>query len=240
LKFLPAGNSSSCAVFRTCVFLFSEGNRKFSFSSLNNNAKDGLAFQRYGRVKQEGLGDDILSGNSLCVVGLYGAIYGINPLYNRFYLEPHITDALNATQLKYNYRNRQLLIDLHQNNYAVSDEQFTIRCNTNFGFYHTGNLLLYFNKHDDTSSLQVKTGTKQKIALDIQSWTANEMQWKQLVASGAATTIHYSVNQLERGTLYGIFINERLLKKVQSNSKGSIVFSNNANVSPVIIAIRKD
>ena len=213
---------------------------KYVQNVLNQYAKDGLAFQRYGRVKQDGLGDDILSGNSLSVVGLYQAIYGINPLYNHFYLEPHITEALNGTQLKYNYRNRQLLIDLHQNNYAVSDDQFTIRCNTNFGFYHTGNSLLYFNKHDDTASLQMTTGTKQKVALDIQSWNAKEMQWKQSVASPVATTIHYSVNQLEVGKLYSIFINDRLLKRMQSNSKGSIAFSDEANVNPVTIAIRKD
>jgi len=84
------------------------------------------------------------------------------------------------------------------------------------------------------------TDTKQKVALDIQLWTTNEMQRKQLVASGAATTIHYSVNQLERGTSCSIFINDQLLKKVQSNSKGSIAFSDDGNVNPVIIAIRKD
>jgi len=64
---------------------------KYVKNVLTQYAKDGLAFQRYGRAKQDGLGDDILSGNSLAVVGLYQAIYGINPLYNRFYLDPHIT-----------------------------------------------------------------------------------------------------------------------------------------------------
>ena len=67
---------------------------KYVKNVLAQYAKDGLAFQRYGRVKQDGLGDDILSGNSLSVVGLYQAIYGINPLYNRFYLDPHITEEL--------------------------------------------------------------------------------------------------------------------------------------------------
>ena len=43
---------------------------KYVNNVLAQYAKDGLAFQRYGRVKQEGLGDDILSGNSLSVVGL--------------------------------------------------------------------------------------------------------------------------------------------------------------------------
>ena len=71
---------------------------KYVKNVLAQYAKDGLAFQRYGRAKQDGLGDDILSGNSLSVVGLYQSIYGINPLYNRFYLDPHITKELAGTR----------------------------------------------------------------------------------------------------------------------------------------------
>jgi Bacterial alpha-L-rhamnosidase 6 hairpin glycosidase domain len=59
---------------------------KYVKNVLAQYAKDGLAFQRYGRVKQDGLGDDILSGNSLSVVGLYQAIYGINPCIIAFTL----------------------------------------------------------------------------------------------------------------------------------------------------------
>jgi len=81
---------------------------KYVKNVLSQYAKDGLAFQRYGRTKQDGLGDDILSGNSLSVVGLYQAIYGINPLHNRFYLNPHITEQLAGTQVKYNYRNQKI------------------------------------------------------------------------------------------------------------------------------------
>ena len=66
------------------------------------------------------------------------------------------------------------------------------------------------------------------------------MQWKQSVANPVTTTIRYLVSQLERGKLYSIFINDQLLKKVQSNSKGSIVFSDEAKVNPVTITIRKE
>lgn len=38
---------------------------KYVENVLDRHSKDGLAFQHYGRVKQDGLGDDILSGNSL-------------------------------------------------------------------------------------------------------------------------------------------------------------------------------
>jgi cellobiose phosphorylase len=97
-------------------------------------AKDGLAFQRYGRAKQDGLGDDILSGIVFQWLVLYQAIYGINPLYNRFYLDPHITEDLAGTQVKYNYRNQKLLIDLAVNKYAVSNNQFKIISKTDLVF----------------------------------------------------------------------------------------------------------
>ena len=51
---------------------------KYVENVLDQYEKDGLAFQRYGRDNQKGLGDDILAGNSLALVGLYKAIYGIN------------------------------------------------------------------------------------------------------------------------------------------------------------------
>jgi len=90
---------------------------KYIDNVLNRYEKDGLAFQRYGRINQDGLGDDILSGNSLALVGLYKAIYGINPLYNRLYLNPHLPAKLSGTELIYNFRQNKLKIGLATNNY---------------------------------------------------------------------------------------------------------------------------
>ena len=72
---------------------------KYVKKVLARYSKDGLAFQRYGRAKQDGLGDDILSGNSLAVVGLYQAIYGINPRYNRRYLAPRRSNELAVKRI---------------------------------------------------------------------------------------------------------------------------------------------
>ncbi|MEI6049668.1 MAG: hypothetical protein WCS03_12265 [Bacteroidota bacterium] len=85
---------------------------KYIENLLKQYDKDGLAFQRYARVNQEGAGDDILSGNSLALVGLYKAIYGINPLYNRLYLNPHLPAKLSGTELIYNFRHDKLKIGL--------------------------------------------------------------------------------------------------------------------------------
>lgn len=201
---------------------------KYVKNVLAQYAEDGLAYQRYGRLKQDGLGDDILSGNSLSVVGLYQSIYGINPMYNRFYLDPHITSELAETEIKYNYRNKQLLIDLNTNRYAVSDEAFKIISSTNFGFYHSKNSLLYFNGNDDTASLQLSTTSAQKITVEIQTWRANEMSWKES-GETKAIQINYTVNRLEPNSTYSISINDEPVKKLQSNAKGSIIFDDNTS-----------
>ncbi|MEP6684922.1 MAG: hypothetical protein ABJA35_16735, partial [Parafilimonas sp.] len=204
---------------------------KYVKNVLAQYAKDGLAYQRYGRLKQDGLGDDILSGNSLSVVGLYQAIYGINPMYNRFYLDPHITQELAGTQIKYNYRNKQLLIDLDMNKYAVSDDQFKIISTTDFGFYHNNNSLLYFNKSNDEASLQINTTTKQKLTIEIQKWNADEMLWKQSVENAGSAIITCRLNELDPKKRYAISINNKVIQQLQSNEAGSIEFKYNARNS---------
>jgi len=198
---------------------------KYVQNVLAQYAKDGLAFQRYGRAKQDGLGDDILSGNSLSVVGLYQAIYGINPLYNRFYLDPHITKDLAGTQVKYNYRNQKLLIGLDINNYSVANDHFKVISKTDFGFFSNGNELLYFNKNNDTASLKVKITTNKKFTLDIQNWSTDQMWWIQSSENTSANNITYQLNDLMPGNYYNISVADKIIKKLKSNADGSLIFS---------------
>jgi hypothetical protein len=194
---------------------------KYVKNVLAQYAKDGLAFQRYGRNKQDGQGDDILSGNSLAVVGLYQAIYGINPLYNRFYLDPHITKELSGTQVKYNYRNQQLTIDLELNKYAVSNGRFKIVCNKNFGFFNVDNKLLYFNGDAKIASLQVTTGNNSMLELGIKNWGVDEISFTQSAADAGVNKLVYQVNDLKPGSYYTVMVNNKMLKRVKSNEKGS-------------------
>ena len=84
---------------------------KYIHNVINRYEADGLAYQRYSRLKQTGEGDDILSNNIMAVVGLYRNIYGIRPRYNRLYIEPHLTEELNGTRLNYWLRNQNYLIE---------------------------------------------------------------------------------------------------------------------------------
>ena len=183
--------------------------------------KDGLAFQRYGRLKQDGLGDDILSGNSLTIVGLYQAIYGINPLYNRFYLNPHLTPELAGTRLNYNFRGKHLTIGLDSGNYSVSDGKFKVTAPADFGYFTTRNQLSYFNRSNTQVSLIAKSGTPLKIY--IRNWKPDQMVWVQ--NTPRLSRLNYTVCQLKPMTTYLLSSDGGPVKKLRSDQKGQLAIS---------------
>lgn len=185
---------------------------------LDQYGKDGLAFQRYGRQKQDGRGDDILSGNSLSIVGLYQAIYGINPLYNRFYLEPHITPELAGTELNYNFRGRQLKVRLDTGRYTVADRDFSISAPTAFGSFHTGDTLRYFAGTETAAALQAVS--KSPLKLEIGVWGKDKREWKQ----AAMGPVEYFARGLEPGVEYSLYQDGTLLKKIKSDRVGELRF----------------
>lgn len=214
---------------------------KYVRNVLAQYAKDGLAFQRYGRTKQDGLGDDILSGNSLSVVGLYQAIYGINPLYNRFYLDPHITSALAGTSVKYNYRNQKLIIDLDTNKYAVSNTRFKLISKNDFGFFSNSNELLYFNRSNTTASLKVKTTANKKCTFDIQMWSPDHVSWTQSSEDIHPAELSYQLNNLKPDNYYNISVDDKIVKRLKSNTDGTLIFDYTASSNPntIVVALSK-
>jgi hypothetical protein len=190
---------------------------------LRQDSIDGLAFQRYSRKTQEGQGDDILSGNSLAVVGLYQAIYGFNPLYNRFYLDPHITKEISGSRLDYNYRGQRLTIGLDTNLYSISNQQFTVGAKSNFGFFSTGNTVMYFNKDNPSFSIKADKDHSAHFNLTILECNNKVMIWRQ-ASTAFKGHIRYTVNHLKPGGSYLIYANNTLLKKAKSNPNGSLIF----------------
>lgn len=206
---------------------------------MDRHTLDGLAYQRYGREKQDGRGDDILSGNSLSVVGLYQAIYGINPMYNRFYLNPHITKDLAGTQLRYNYHNQKLTIGLKMNDYIVSNGNHSISSNQHFGFYSAGNTLSYFNGYKANASLVANTDGNSKLALDIQNWSANEISFNQ-TAGKQAKKVVYTINELIPEASYTVVINGKVMPVIKANADGSVTFSHNITTGVDKMVVRKE
>ncbi|MDO6432226.1 hypothetical protein Q4E93_16615 [Flavitalea sp. BT771] len=212
---------------------------KYVKNVLAQYAKDGLAFQRYGREKQDGRGDDILSGNSLSVVGLYQAIYGINPRYNRLYLNPHITPELSGTELKYNFRGRKFTVSLDTNAYRMSSGQSRITSATDFGMYVTDTTLSYFDRSSVSASLKIKTPANNRLALDIKTWSREKISWSQ---TSNSTQLIYELNDIKPNTNYAISINNKAFKTVRSNAAGSLTFQNTIHSKPgkIVIVIQQD
>lgn len=189
---------------------------KYIRKVLDRYSRDGLAFQRYGRKKQDGLGDDILSGNCLSVVGLYQAIYGINPLYNRFYLNPHLTPELSGTSLRYNFRGRTLTIDLDTGSYSITDGPFTLRSSKDFAYNRRGDSLFYFHSADAEPSMTVIS--KLPLAITIIHWDHDQRQWEQPASNKSS----YFFEDLAPDTNYSFFIDGKKSKEIRSDSKGRI------------------
>lgn len=205
---------------------------------LRQDSLDGLAFQRYSRKKQDGQGDDILSGNSLAVVGLYQAIYGFNPLYNRFYLNPHLTKEISGSRLNYNYRGQRLIIGLDTNLYTISNNRFTVSSTGDFGFFSTGNTVLYFNKDNPAFSIKADAGNIKLLDLNIIECNDKAMVWNQTVKSTSGQ-LTYTINNLIPGGYYSIYADERLLKKSKADAEGRLKFDQSGRAKKIKILLQQ-
>jgi hypothetical protein len=210
---------------------------KYVKNVLAQYAKDGLAFQRYGRTNQDGLGDDILAGNALAVVGLYQSIYGVNPRYNRLYLNPHIIPELAGTQLRYDFRDQKLLIDLDVDKYSISNGKFKLTAKSDFGFFTTRNELSYYNGSNDTPSLKVKILTKSSLALEINTWTTDQLSWAQFSDDIHSNNLIYQLNNLEHNHYYTLSVNNKKVKKLKSNKDGTLLFIFKTSKNPDTIVV---
>src|SRR6218665_259322 len=197
--------------------------------------KDGLAFQRYGRLKQNGLGDDILSGNCLSVVGLYHSIYGLNPRPNRLYLNPHLTPDLSGTELNYNFRNQKLKIGLSVNSYSIANDHFKIKSKTDFGFCGADGKLQYFDKNAEQASMTATSLDKSNLSLEIIEWGQNIVFAAQ---EDAARKVAFQIQSLKKDAHYAVEIDGKKYARLKSNSEGSLRFDYKfKNKSPKRISI---
>jgi len=203
---------------------------------LKQDSIDGLAFQRYSRKDQSGQGDDILSGNSLAIVGLYQSVYGFNPLYNRFYLNPHITSEISGSRLFYNFRGEQLTIGLDTNLYSVSNKRFTISSKDDFGFFSVGDTVIYFNKDNSVYSLKAIAKNKNHLSLQINECNSKEIIWEQS-SPGASFAVTYFLNNLLPNRTYLIYGDDTLLKKSKTDAKGNLIFNQDIKTKKLKIVL---
>lgn len=167
---------------------------KYVKNVLAQYAVDGLAFQRFLRRSQTGEGNDILANNCSTIVGLYRNLYGIQPKYNRLYLEPHLPSELDGTSLKYWFRGKIHQVDLRPADYAVTVDNFTLRSGQAFGVNTRSgviepmgpsvrqtsasgskasfNTLEFFNGSTPANSLSVTVPADEVFEVTIRTWPA--------------------------------------------------------------------
>ncbi|HTR29382.1 MAG TPA: trehalase family glycosidase [Puia sp.] len=193
---------------------------KYIRNVLNQYSQDGLAFQRYGRLHQNGLGDDILSGNSLSIVGLYQSVYGVNPRYNRLYLEPHITPDLAGTAIRYNFRNARLTIRLDSGHSSVGNGRFTLTCSEPFGYATASDTLFFFPGDSPEPALQAISDGP--LPLSVNNWRRECMEWEQPVPGAAIHPATYILRQQAPGAVFGLYADGKRIRTVTADSAGAV------------------
>jgi hypothetical protein len=165
------------------------------------------------------------------VVGLYKSIYGINPMYNRLYLNPHLPERLSGTELIYNFRQKKLKIGLTANTYSISDNQFKITSEGDFGFYSTLDEMQYFDGNDETCSLKVQTS--ETISLEILKWEDGEYTWLQS-SENEKGNVTYILPVLRSVEGYTVYDGNRTIK-IKSDKNGILKFQVKSGVKTISV-----
>jgi hypothetical protein len=200
---------------------------KYIKNVLKQYEKDGLAFQRYRRGTTEGAGDDILANNCLPVVGLYRDIYGIEPRFDRLYLEPHLTGELNGTEIRYRLRGQDYFIRLSVNDYSISSNSFTVRSSSNFSMNTEQNKLSWFSGLSQSPSFVLTRNSQTGLRIEIVKWETDgrpSLCWKAIAVTEPAVT-EYNIYLNSPDKQYEIVRNGKVYKTETSDSKGNVHFS---------------
>lgn len=197
---------------------------------LDQYDKDGLAFQRYLRKTQRGAGSDILSNMANPLVGLYRNIYGIQPKWNRLYLEPHLAPELDGTQLTYWLRGQRYSMDLCMKRYRIAGNEFAISDGRAFGANIQGNTLEYFSSNRKSPSLSLTRSDAIPVDVGIDAWPENGVRkWTETYAV-AKTSVRHVLSDLPPATAFALYRNGGPAEIVQSDAAGNIVFDHSSAV----------
>lgn len=206
---------------------------KYINNILTQYKKDGLSSQRYSRVTQQGLGEDILAGISTTVTALYRDIYGIRPKWNRMGLEPNLSKILNGTRFVYTLRDTAYHLELSQGSYTMQTKAFTVKSTEAFGASKTGNKLTYYHLNKENATISITGKSARPVHIEANIWDGKQMAWT--VASADSYAIN--VTGLVANADYLVYVNN-VAQHVRASEKGSLTINKTCN-SPVKFVVKK-
>jgi hypothetical protein len=201
---------------------------------------DGLAFQRYLRKTQTGEGGDILSNMASPLVGLYRNVYGIQPKWNRLYLEPHLTPELSGTRLKYWLRGQTYLIDLKTGETTASANSFTLRDKRPFAVDVRQDALNYFAGGRKTPSMTVVRSMLEPVVIHIEAWPADGKGVRRWTQSNGMVdvSVRIVVADLPPGTRWTVSRDGTPAESLLSDRDGKVVlYSSGGRATSVVFEL---
>ena len=184
--------------------------------------KDGLAFQRYLRATGEGSGDDILAGNASAITGLYRDIYGIQPRYNRLYLNPHLVKELYGTHLRYDFQGTEYSIELNGSLNAIAVAGFRVSSQGDFALKSDGPRILWYNGNSGKPALALERPGTSPVDVTIREWTGRRC-WGEKNPPGTAAVSH-QVMDLPPNREYAISCDGHTVGTGRSDINGMLRF----------------
>lgn len=172
--------------------------------------KDGLSSQRYGRVTQLGLGDDILAGIATTITGLYRDLYGIRPKWNRMGLEPNLPALLSGAKFDYTLRNTVYHLALSRGSYSMSTNGFLINSKKSFGAAKIAKKLIFYPNNLEDRPMFINASSARPIVMRINHWNRDDFSW----SIRSADSYEFMINGLNPGARYRL-----LCSGVSSNLK---------------------
>ena len=199
---------------------------KYIKQVMDRYEQDGLSFQRYLRPSQAGAGDDILAGNCSMAVALYRDIYGIQPRYDRLYLEPHLTPELDGTRIKYNLRGQTYHIFLNTNLHSIAVNNFVLHSSGAFAVSASAQSAEFYTGADNDYALRLTRSGAELVTVTIKSWPEARLEPRQWIEfSSRSLQVEHAVNGLQPDTPYYLLIDGKRDRTLTADAGGQIKFA---------------
>lgn len=200
---------------------------------LEQYKKDGLSSQRYSRVTQLGLGDDILAGICTSITALYRDIYGIRPRWNRMGVEPNMSEILNETKFSYTNRGTVYQLELSVDDYRMRTSNFSIRSRKGFGADRRGSTLTCYPGNREEMTLRINAAADHFMDMELHSWEATAFSW----TIQTAGNYEFTVTGLQPGSNYQLWI-DGVSQNIQVKENGLFSIKRNCRSATSFI-VRK-